>query len=140
MLAALHLGPAIVLAALDHVDLVVRHRAVLGRFFARHCGSGSAHKHVPELLWTLPREYFLAYLEGQYGRASDREPLKPVLLYGLGAALLYLGLRLPLAPISAALMWITPALQGLIAAFLFVILLNVVVLALLFLIRQVLPL
>ena len=22
------------------------------------------NKHVPEILWTLPREYFLAYLEG----------------------------------------------------------------------------
>lgn len=71
--------------------------------------------------------------------ASDREPLKPVLLYGLGAALLYLALRMPLAPITTVLLWITPGLQALIAAFLFVIILNTIVLALLFLVRQVLP-
>ncbi|MGC8958652.1 MAG: ATP-dependent metallopeptidase FtsH/Yme1/Tma family protein [Chloroflexia bacterium] len=38
--------------------------APLGRFFARYCGNGSHGKHVPEILWDLPREYFLAYLEG----------------------------------------------------------------------------
>ena len=38
--------------------------APLGRFFARHCGNGSHQKHVPEILWDLPRDYFLAYLEG----------------------------------------------------------------------------
>ncbi len=36
----------------------------LGRFFARHCGNGSHHKHVPEFIWNLPKEYFLAFLEG----------------------------------------------------------------------------
>lgn len=36
----------------------------LGRFFAKHCGNGSYNKHVPEFMWDLPKEYFLAYLEG----------------------------------------------------------------------------
>lgn len=36
----------------------------LGRFFARSCGNGSHNKHIPELLWQLPKEYFLAFLEG----------------------------------------------------------------------------
>lgn len=36
----------------------------LGRFFARYCGEGSRHKHIPEMLWHLPREYFFAYLNG----------------------------------------------------------------------------
>lgn len=36
----------------------------LGRFFGRHCGNGSYNKHVPEFIWDLPKEYFLAYLEG----------------------------------------------------------------------------
>ncbi|MEX1020705.1 MAG: hypothetical protein WDZ49_13660 [Litorilinea sp.] len=71
--------------------------------------------------------------------ASDREPLKPVLLYGLGVGLIYLLLRLPIAPVAAALAFIMPGLQGLIAAFLFVIVLNFVVLSVLFLIRQLLP-
>jgi ATP-dependent metalloprotease FtsH len=38
--------------------------AALGRFFAEHCGNGSRSKHIPELLWTLPEPYFLAFLEG----------------------------------------------------------------------------
>lgn len=71
--------------------------------------------------------------------ASDREPLRPVLLYGLGAGFLYLLLRLPIAPIAAFLAWIMPGLQGLIAAFLFVILLNLIVLGVLYVIRQLLP-
>ncbi|MGH8937638.1 MAG: ATP-dependent metallopeptidase FtsH/Yme1/Tma family protein [Acidimicrobiia bacterium] len=41
--------------------------APLGRFFTRHCGgNGSRNKHIPEILWTLPRPYFLAYLEGYF--------------------------------------------------------------------------
>jgi ATP-dependent metalloprotease FtsH len=38
--------------------------AVLGRFFARHCGTGAHSKHVPEFLWDLPWEFFKAYLDG----------------------------------------------------------------------------
>jgi ATP-dependent metalloprotease FtsH len=48
----------------DNSTRLIYHASALGWFFARHCGTGSAHKHVPELMWTLPREYFLAYLEG----------------------------------------------------------------------------
>ena len=36
----------------------------LGRFFGKHCGNGSHNKHVPEFIWDLQKEYFLAYLEG----------------------------------------------------------------------------
>lgn len=71
--------------------------------------------------------------------ASDREPLQPVLLYGLGAGLLYLGLRMPIAPLTAFLALIMPGLQGLIAAFLFVSVLNLAVLVVLFVVRQFLP-
>ena len=38
--------------------------AHLGRFFSRWCGNGSHNKHIPNFLWTLPKELFLAYLEG----------------------------------------------------------------------------
>lgn len=38
--------------------------AHLGRFFGNFCGNGSHNKHVPEFIWDLPEEYFLAYLEG----------------------------------------------------------------------------
>ncbi len=43
--------------------------APLGHFFARYCGTGSHNKHIPEFLWDLPQEYFLAYLEG-YSRGD----------------------------------------------------------------------
>ncbi|MBL7065403.1 MAG: AAA family ATPase [Anaerolineae bacterium] len=45
-------------------SLRIDYPASLGRFFARYCGNGSHNKHVPEMLWDLPRDYFLAYLEG----------------------------------------------------------------------------
>ncbi len=48
----------------DNSTRLVYYSASLGRFFARHCGNGSSAKHVPELLWTAPRELFLPYLEG----------------------------------------------------------------------------
>jgi len=38
--------------------------AHLGRFFARQCGNGSKNKHVPEFIWDLPKNHFLAYLKG----------------------------------------------------------------------------
>jgi ATP-dependent metalloprotease FtsH len=49
---------------LDNSTRITFYAAPLGRLFARHCGSGSHSKHVPECLWDLPREYFLAYLTG----------------------------------------------------------------------------
>lgn len=36
----------------------------LGKFFTKYCGNGSHNKHVPEFIWEMPKEYFLAYLEG----------------------------------------------------------------------------
>jgi DNA polymerase III delta prime subunit len=48
----------------DHGTGIIFHCAPLGRFFTRHCGTGSREKHVPELLWDLPRKYFEAYLTG----------------------------------------------------------------------------
>ncbi len=53
-----------VVPAEDNSTRLVYHSASLGRFFARHCGNGSGAKHVPELLWTAPREHFLGYLDG----------------------------------------------------------------------------
>ncbi len=55
--------PAVVEREDSSVRVIAR-SARLGRFFERHCGTGSARKHVPEMLWELPREHFLAYLEG----------------------------------------------------------------------------
>ncbi len=48
----------------DNSTRITFYSAALGRFFSRHCGSGSRNKHLPEFLWDLPREYFLAFLQG----------------------------------------------------------------------------
>ncbi len=48
----------------DNSTKVVFYSAPLGRFFERLCGTGSKNKHVPDVLWDLPREYFEAYLTG----------------------------------------------------------------------------
>lgn len=56
----------------DNTLRIKYHSAHLGRFFARHCGNGSHNKHIPEFLWNLPKEYFLAFLEG-YWRGDGYE-------------------------------------------------------------------
>ena len=48
----------------DHSTKITFHSAPLGRFFERFCGTGSHEKHVPEILWDLPRPYFEAFLTG----------------------------------------------------------------------------
>ena len=36
----------------------------LGMFFESQSGAGAHHKHIPDWLWDMPRDYFLAFLEG----------------------------------------------------------------------------
>lgn len=48
----------------DNTVRITYHSAPLGRFFATLCGNGSRNKHIPEILWDLPFEYFRSYLEG----------------------------------------------------------------------------
>ncbi|MFH1714059.1 MAG: AAA family ATPase [Candidatus Nealsonbacteria bacterium] len=48
----------------DNSLRITYHAKFLGEFFERHCGTGSHHKHIPEFLWNLPKEYFLSYLDG----------------------------------------------------------------------------
>ncbi len=53
----------------DHTLRIRYGNASVGRFFSRQCGTGSRIKHVPAILWELPREFFLAYLDG-YSRGD----------------------------------------------------------------------
>jgi ATP-dependent metalloprotease FtsH len=48
----------------DNRTKITFHSAALGRFFSRHCGTGSHEKRIPEILWDLSREHFEAYLTG----------------------------------------------------------------------------
>ena len=48
----------------DNTVRLIYYSADLGRFFERHCGNGSRTKHVPEMLWSLPKRFFLEYLRG----------------------------------------------------------------------------
>jgi ATP-dependent metalloprotease FtsH len=48
----------------DNSTKLVYHHAALGRLFSGQCGTGSREKHVPEMLWSLPRAHFEGYLTG----------------------------------------------------------------------------
>ncbi len=50
----------------DNTLRIKYYSAHLGRFFTKHCGNGSHNKHVPDFIWDLPKEYFLAFLEGYW--------------------------------------------------------------------------
>jgi hypothetical protein len=67
--------------------------------------------------------------------ASDREPIKPVLLYATVAVVLYVLLGMPLSPLTSLMQWMTPALQNLSSAFLFTIVLDAAALVVLYLFR-----
>ena len=53
-----------VVATSTNSTTITYHVAALGRFFERQCGTGSHAKHVPAILWDLPRRYFEAYFTG----------------------------------------------------------------------------
>lgn len=67
--------------------------------------------------------------------ASDREPVMPILFYSAMAVAAYILLGLPLQAASSLLEWLTPALSNLSSALLFVIVLDVITLAALYLLR-----
>lgn len=67
--------------------------------------------------------------------ASDREPLAPLLLYAGLTSVLYIVLGLPLEPFASALAWLTPTLQALTSAFVFTIILDLIVLLILFMLN-----
>jgi hypothetical protein len=69
---------------------------------------------------------------------SDRQPLRPLLIYVAFAALIYIVVGLPIDPITALLGWLIPAIQLLVGALLFVIILDVFVVAGLFLLETIL--
>ncbi len=69
---------------------------------------------------------------------SDRQPLRPLLLYLAMAALIYAVVGLPIDPITALLGWLIPAIQLLVGSLLFVILLDIFVVAGLFLLESIL--
>lgn len=50
----------------DNTLKIIYYSAHLGRFFTQHCGNGSHNKHVPDFIWDLPKEYFLAFLNGYW--------------------------------------------------------------------------
>ncbi len=67
--------------------------------------------------------------------ASDREPIMPVLFYSALAIVAYIILGLPLQGAAAMMAWLAPTLSNLSSALLFVIVLDIIILALLYLIR-----
>ncbi|MBV7328836.1 hypothetical protein KFU94_11360 [Chloroflexi bacterium TSY] len=71
--------------------------------------------------------------------ASDREPVKILLLYVAVAALLYFFVGLPLAPVGSAFVWLASSVQDLSSAFFFIILIDLLVLAPLLMLQAIFP-
>lgn len=69
---------------------------------------------------------------------SDRQPLRLLLLYVAFVALIYVVVGLPIEPITALLGWLIPALQLVVGSLLFVILLDVFIVAGLYLVETLL--
>ncbi|RIK38416.1 MAG: hypothetical protein DCC55_21200 [Chloroflexi bacterium] len=63
--------------------------------------------------------------------SSDREPLKPLLLYLAAIVSVYLILGFPVGPFAEALAWLTPTLELVTGALLFTALLDLLILAVL---------
>jgi hypothetical protein len=61
--------------------------------------------------------------------SSDRESFKPVLLYSMLAAIVYIGVGLPVTPVTHLLGWVAPAIEIAVGALLFLIVLDLLVLA-----------
>jgi hypothetical protein len=85
------------------------------------------------ILWTY---LLFAIANAMMPSASDREPVKPLLLYSAVALILYFILGLPLTPFATILQWLAPALQTVSSALLFTIVLDSLILGGLFLIVQ----
>jgi len=68
--------------------------------------------------------------------ASDREPFKPVLLYTIFAALIYVVVGLPLAPVTYLLGWAVPMFEIAIGALIFLIVLDLLIWGLLLLVEM----
>lgn len=66
---------------------------------------------------------------------SDREPVKPLLLYIAIAALLYVIIGLPLSPLGSILDWLQPLLVDLSSAIFFIILIDLIIIAVLLMLR-----
>ncbi len=67
--------------------------------------------------------------------SSDREPLKPLLLYLAVIALAYLLVGLPVDPLTTGLVWLTPLLELVTSALIFVLLLDGIIVLVLWLVR-----
>lgn len=67
--------------------------------------------------------------------ASDREPVKPVLFYGVLAISVYVILGMPLQGAATLMQWLAPTLQNLSSALFFVIVLDIIALAALYVVR-----
>lgn len=67
--------------------------------------------------------------------ASDREPFKPVLIYTAFAALIYIVVGLPLAPVTFLLGWTVPMFEIAIGALVFLIVLDLLIWAVLLLLE-----
>lgn len=87
-------------------------------------GFGRAFQTPDATLWAY---VLFAVANAMMPSASDREPLKPVLLYVSLAAVVYVVLGMPLEPFAQALVRLQPAMQNYLSALIFVIMLDLLI-------------
>lgn len=56
-----------------HAVNIIYQSKPVAEFFTHHCGSGAHHKHIPALLWSAPREYFMEFMKGYLAGDGHRD-------------------------------------------------------------------
>lgn len=73
MSEAFHIAPRSERRVTPHAVNIVYQCRPVADFFIRHCGKGAHHKHIPALLWSAPREYFVEFMKGYLAGDGHRD-------------------------------------------------------------------
>jgi hypothetical protein len=129
-IAPLLVGTAFVAVIANQIFAADRIAALMlqGRWADGLAGFWSALGSADGAIWAY---LLFAVANAMMPSASDREPLKPLLLYLAGIIALYLILGFPIGPFAEALAWLTPTLEIVTSALIFTAMLDLLILAVL---------
>jgi hypothetical protein len=129
-IAPLVVGTAFIAVIANHIFAADRVAAFMlqGRWADGLAGFWSALGSADGAIWAY---LLFAVANAMMPSSSDREPLKPLLLYLAGTVALYLILGFPIGPFAEALAWLTPTLEIVTSALLFTAMLDLLILAVL---------
>lgn len=133
-IAPLLVGTGLIAVIANHIFAAERVSALIvqGRWADGLAGFWSALGSADGALWAY---LLFAVANAMMPSSSDREPLKPLLLYLAGIVALYLILGFPVGPFAEALTWLTPTLEMVTSALLFTAVLDLLILAVLWVIE-----